>query len=1237
MSEFHTVTGALGRWTDRRCVALVGGVVVVFVAGIVAPTHAALPPDNVDPSRGCTIIGTSAGNILKGTDGDDVICGGGGGDTIYAGAGNDVVYGDAGGDTIHGGDGDDVIYGGDGGDAIYGEGGDDRVFGGAGGDTVRGGAGDDMLDGEDGADTLRGGDGKDRLIGGLKADTAWGDGGDDLVVGGEGADSVKGNAGDDVLLGGPGLDSHYGDTGTDTCVGGEGINAFYSCESKRVASDFGGVDGDLDGDGVSDEDEARAGTDPLVADSAYLTYALDVSEGCDAALALSATAQQDIVTEGETALFDVVVRNDPVGTCLASADTPATVAGTLTITAPEQSGETGFEDITAWLEVPDSGGTGVHQVLPSSSGLTASETEDAAGCPGGTAEGCALIGESVGYVNVAEGRSQQIGSGQTATIQFRYFPTLGADDLNLLSGGTDVRLAVAVIEQSGHVTVLRTPVTAGGTPLTGAVTVDGEMPGGSTSQVVLSSLPGGQQAEAMGAFAYQTGTADGHSLTAHFTATAQDVTSSATADAVVVVESDRSGLSALKLSIYPKRATVGVETEFLVSARPSGVVGGEPQIVWESGSAMLVDDGTGGDLIGEDNVFTTLFSWAPTTAGVHTLTVSGIVDGRTASDEVEVAVYPDGVPAVPYTGTHVGIVGDGASEYYSDMVDICTEPGVDFDLVEAAAASVGGVVVGSILLDGWQIQIPPVDSLDELVAVVQALAANPVVVLVEPEGLGSDQEDTIQPNDPEYPNQQYLDDFGMDDAWAFNTGRVRTVVAVLDGGFDVNHADLDDTITAGWDFGSGDDDVAPAPGCPDHGTHVAGIIGAEANNGIGVTGVNWNVELLVQKVAPDNCKATGGQLAEAISASIAAGARIINISYAGYGTRSWKAAEALEEAFENNVAVVAAAGNLGSDRPMYPAAYERTESFSSVFYPDRVYNTDVLAVGAMDSPTQRRGSSNYGDWVQFWAPGTEIKSTVAGGAVGDRSGTSMAAPFVSGLASLIVSHPKYRDQGAAYVRSRLQSTSSGQAPGQQGWVVDGYQAVSNASFEAGMATVEALGTVSVVEQLGSITPGAGWGHKMLELSTGPGKTQVSAHASLDLALPVEALSNDDLQLDLCYNYVTTEYPDWIDAGYNDQMHIAILLPGGGVAGQIDESVDLTNWTAVPGINSLEGGSTVGESGWKCASIAVPAASLQQPPFGSGGSRRWPKLAIMVEDVGDASYDSAVLIDNITVTSVPHVP
>jgi Mg-chelatase subunit ChlD len=283
-------------------VAIAAAATVVVAAGLAAPASAGATPEQFDPARGCTVLGTKLGDVLTGTDGDDVICGGGGGDTISAGAGNDVIYGDDGGDTIKGGDGDDLIYGGtggdtikggdgndtilggDGGDTIYGEGGDDAIYGGDGGDTIRGGAGNDTIlggaggdtlwgengndriSGEDGADTLRGNDGDDVLVDGLGADTNWGDGGDDLIVSGEGSDTTVGGSGADRLFGEAGNDSITGGSGVDLCVGGSGANAFYTCETKDNGL-IGRVEEDLDGDGLSNSDEALLGTDLLNADT----------------------------------------------------------------------------------------------------------------------------------------------------------------------------------------------------------------------------------------------------------------------------------------------------------------------------------------------------------------------------------------------------------------------------------------------------------------------------------------------------------------------------------------------------------------------------------------------------------------------------------------------------------------------------------------------------------------------------------------------------------------------------------------------------------------------------------------------------------------------------------------------------------------------------------------------------------------------------------------------------------
>jgi hypothetical protein len=311
-------------------VGVVGAGVLVLV-GVLAP-GVGEASGWVDDGRGCTIVGTDKANVLTGTAGDDVICGLGGADTIKGMGGNDLIYGDAGADTIKAGDGNDVIYGGDGGDTIYGGSGDDEVYGGVGGDTIFGEDGSDLLDGGEGGDTIRGGsggdviyggdgadtlwgddgsdlihgdagadtlrgnDGNDALMGGDGADTVWGDAGDDVVVAGVGSDTAVGGAGDDLLLGEAGNDSITGGSGVDICVGGSGVNALYTCEVKDKSLD-GRDESDLDADGLTNDREAAAGTDPLDRDTDGdgLEDAAEVVLGLDP---LSVDSDRDGVPDG---------------------------------------------------------------------------------------------------------------------------------------------------------------------------------------------------------------------------------------------------------------------------------------------------------------------------------------------------------------------------------------------------------------------------------------------------------------------------------------------------------------------------------------------------------------------------------------------------------------------------------------------------------------------------------------------------------------------------------------------------------------------------------------------------------------------------------------------------------------------------------------------------------------------------------------------------------------------------
>lgn len=173
-----------------------------------------------------------------------------------------------------------------------------------------------------------------------------------------------------------------------------------------------------------------------------------------------------------------------------------------------------------------------------------------------------------------------------------------------------------------------------------------------------------------------------------------------------------------------------------------------------------------------------------------------------------------------------------------------------------------------------------------------------------------------------------------------------------------------------------DDDVG-------HGTHVAGIIAAEVNNNEGIAGMTWYTKIMPVKVLDSTGAGSTYSVAEGIIWATDHGAKIINMSLGNYAEAEFLH-DALKYAHERGVVIVAASGNDNTDRPGYPAAYP-----------------EVIAVSATDPDESRAEYSNYGDYIDVAAPGTSIPSTYPGSRYAALSGTSMACPHVSALASLI--------------------------------------------------------------------------------------------------------------------------------------------------------------------------------------------------------------------------------------------
>jgi len=288
------------------------------------------------------------------------------------------------------------------------------------------------------------------------------------------------------------------------------------------------------------------------------------------------------------------------------------------------------------------------------------------------------------------------------------------------------------------------------------------------------------------------------------------------------------------------------------------------------------------------------------------------------------------------------------------------------------------------------------------------LRLNPEVEFVEPNFLIK--KDDVDPGDPRFGEQwalrntgqnggQFGSDIHVSTAWQTTTGSPSAIIAVIDSGIDFAHPDLSNNEWAntapgvegdvhGWDYITDSSVIKDEQG---HGTSIAGIIAAQGNNGVGISGVMWHASLMSLRVLDSTGSGDIADAVEAIDYAVAHHAQVINLSWGTTGN-SFALKDAIERAIRRGVVVVCSVGNEGHDIGAVP------------YYPASFGSRDLIAVAATDNLDQLATWSNFGSQnVTIAAPGTDILTTQMGGGYGVVTGTSASAPLVSGVVGLMKS------------------------------------------------------------------------------------------------------------------------------------------------------------------------------------------------------------------------------------------
>jgi len=303
------------------------------------------------------------------------------------------------------------------------------------------------------------------------------------------------------------------------------------------------------------------------------------------------------------------------------------------------------------------------------------------------------------------------------------------------------------------------------------------------------------------------------------------------------------------------------------------------------------------------------------------------------------------------------------------------------------------------------------------------------------------------------------DDMNAEYAWDYNTSCSGVTVAVIDTGVYYTHEDLSANMwnggnsypNHGYDFVNSDNAPMDDNG---HGTHVAGIIGAAGNNGVGITGVCWSASIMAVKTFDASGVSDTAKIVQGMSFAMSNGAKVMNMSFNIDNSMDTVLYNKISDAMNSDVVVVAAAGNgLGNDGN--PRDVD-SSSFST--YPCDFDLDNIICVCSVDQKNAIATFSNYGTTsVDVCAPGTNIWSTwnSNNSSYKIENGTSMSTAYVAGLAALVRSYNTsytYRETRLALMYGAVK-VSGLEAKSVSGNVVDGLSAITYIAPPTGITAV----------------------------------------------------------------------------------------------------------------------------------------------------------------------------------------